>query len=62
MANDLGFHDVEELLNFAFNNIPIWGNNYGGCMFGATARAYNDASNLSEVIEYLKGVRDRSPE
>jgi hypothetical protein len=61
MAKDLGFHDELDMGDFAAANKDIWGNDYGGCMF-STAKAYGGASNLNEVIEHFKGVRDRSPE
>lgn len=61
MAEDLGFNCIYELENWAAYNTNIWGNDNGSNMF-YDSDAYNDAENLAEVVEFLKGVRDRSPE
>lgn len=61
MANHLGFRYKSELEHWAKQNLAIWGNIFAGEMFYDN-RAYNEAKTLGEIIEYLKGVRDRSPE
>lgn len=61
MARNLGFSDCYALNRWAADTPGIWGNPYGGYLF-STTRAYNYASTLAEAVEFLKGVRDRSPE
>lgn len=61
MAKDLGFRDHESLELWSEYNPEIWGNEYGSYMF-IHKDAYNYAETLYEVVEFLKGVRDRSPD
>lgn len=61
MAEDLGFSDKYVLASWAHKNPKIWGNDLGNNLFGSRA-AYNGADTLQEVVEYLEGVRDRSPD
>jgi hypothetical protein len=61
MAKHLGFTDMYRLGDWAHANSDIWGNDFGYNLFGHEA-AYDDAENLTEVITFLEGVRDRSPE
>lgn len=60
MAKDLGFESISEIEDWARSYSKIWGNEYGGSLF-CRPWAYNDAKTIQEAIEYLKGVRDRSP-
>jgi hypothetical protein len=61
MARHLGFVSVNKLEYWADDNVEIWGNKYGRNLF-ANISAYNGAETLAEIIIYLEGVRDRSPE
>lgn len=61
MAQDLGFEYDYQLLSWSIKNFEIWGNKSGNEMF-CSPLAYNGADSLAEVVEFLKGVRDRSPE
>lgn len=63
MAHDLGFEHHFDLEKWAHENAEIWGTEYGREMF-CSRQAYGISRNdgLREIIEYLKGVRDRSPE
>ena len=40
MAEDLGFHHIEELIQWAGKNPDIWGNQFGSFMFGCSALAF----------------------
>jgi len=68
MASDLGFSDESfprtckrSLEKFADCNPDIWGNAYGDSMF-CSNEAYNGAESITDIINFLEGVRDRSPE
>lgn len=61
MAIHLGLPNRFFLEKWANQNPDIWGNYAGDMMFYLTI-AYGGAQTLAEVVEYLKGVRDRSPE
>lgn len=61
MREDLGFHTTAELEEFVRNNPEIWGNSHGQELFSDSI-AYDNAETLHEVVTYLEGVRDRSPE
>lgn len=60
LSKNLGFDERFDLADWAEKNPEIWGNEDGDDIFYDTC-AYNGAKNLKEVVEYLKGVRDRSP-
>lgn len=60
LAAHLGFQDRYLLEQWAEQNPEIWGE-YGKCMFYGV-EAYGGAQTLAEVVDYLKGVRYRSPE
>jgi len=64
MAKDLGFGEGDyddRLQSWAKDNPEIWGNSFGYNMFSSST-AYNQAKNLSEVVEWFKGVQSRLPE
>lgn len=61
MSRDLGFEDDNKLEDWAGDNAYIWGNIHGLSMFSGR-EAYDHANTLGEVVAYLEGVRDRSPE
>jgi hypothetical protein len=64
MASDLGFSGgfgISDLENWAESNPDIWGNRYGYNLF-CNENAYDNAETLYEVVTFLEGVRDRSPE
>lgn len=60
MAQHLGFETACELERWAMNNPSIWGEN-GEYIF-TSRTAFGGASTLAEIVTYLKGVRDRSPD
>lgn len=57
MASHLGIADVADWAN---DNPEIWGNEHGYQVF-SDIEAFNDARTLGDIITYLEGVRDRSP-
>jgi len=61
IAKQLGFKNDSQLESWANRNPDIWGNEDGINMF-YSKKAYNGAKSLIEVVIYLEGVRDRSPE
>lgn len=62
MAAHLGFRGRIHLEAWAAQNPNIWGNHYGGDMFG-WEKAYGfEIGGLTDVVTHLEGVRDRSPE
>ena len=61
MAEDLGFDCFHSVSCWARDNPQIWGNQHGYVMFSAP-EAYGNATTLAEVVKYLEGVRDRSPD
>ena len=62
MAEDLGFGNYCDLLDWAHENQEIWGNDSGINMFSHVS-AYNDLKiadlPMTCVIEHWEGVRDR---
>jgi hypothetical protein len=67
MAEDLGFDGVGEsspkyrLKRWASEHPEIWGNNEGYGMFSSSL-AFDRARNIPGIIQFLEGVRDRSPD
>lgn len=61
MVDHLGFDRRSDLNNWAEENPDIWGNKCGDSVFTEKA-AWNGANSLAEVITFLEGVRDRSPD
>jgi|ERR1044072_188071 hypothetical protein len=68
MAMDLGFEDIDDfaparrsLIEWASEHPWIWGNVQGSAIFTHTS-AYDYAKNMTEVVQFLEGVRDRSPD
>lgn len=62
LINDhLGFSTNESVEDWAHEHPKIWGNEHGISMFYDN-NAYNGAITLKGIVEYLEGVRDRSPD
>lgn len=69
MANHLGFESDVDLEIWAARNVRIWGNDKGGGMFSSRTAyapmdkfAMNHVKGIPDIIAWLEGVRDRSPE
>lgn len=61
MLKDLGFERDQDINYWASNYPQIWGNHYGADLF-VDIRAWDNAKSIPEVIQFLEGVRDRSPD
>ena len=59
MSKHLGFRNADDLVDWAHNNPVIWGNDWGGDLFGSIA-AWNDAKNLKGIVKHLKEVCQRA--
>jgi hypothetical protein len=60
MAKDLGFVGYKALEWWALDNPEIWGNKYGDYIFQNYLAWGAEKLSLSDVIDHLKGVRDRA--
>ena len=61
-ANILGFKHTRELQEFLFDNPKLWGNAYGGELFGYNS-AFGvhdiDSISLEDIVLHLRGFYDR---
>lgn len=61
LANDLGFKDRYQLMNWAEDNSAIWGNDRGRDMFHfrwAYGRGEEVATSLADIINHFEFVAD----
>ena len=61
MALDLGFNTKFQLETWASQNRKVWGNSCGVDIFYDPA-AWGNAKSIEDIIHYLEGVHDRTPE